>query len=400
MDTAPAAPEEIQHSVFTPTDAEMAAHPQPIYRMMREFAPVIETDDGGIMVTRHEDVMDALRNPEVFSSDMDAIALGNVRPLIPLQIDPPDHIKFRKILDPLFAPREVARLDGEVRALTNTLIDAFIDRGEVEFSSELAVPLPCTVFLALMGLPQEDLDLFLRYKDNIIRPEGMMGAKADAIRRETAQEMYAYFEQVIEERRREPRDDLVSRFVQAEVDGHRLTNNDILDIGFLFIIAGLDTVTATLTCSVAYLARNAEHRRALSADLSLVPAAVEELLRWETPVPGVARVLAQDAEIDGTSYPAGTKCTILIGAANTDGAEFPDPETVDFGREGNRHLGFGGGIHRCLGSHLARLELRVALEEFHRRIPDYEFAPDAAPTYTAGLRSVENLDLVFTPGGA
>ena len=119
----------------------------------------------------------------------------------------------------------------------------------------------------------------------------------------------------------------------------------------------------------------------------------------ETPVPGVAGVLAQDAEIDGTSYPAGTKCTILIGAANTDGAEFPDPETVDFEREGNRHLGFGGGIHRCLGSHLARLELRVALEEFHRRIPDYEFAPDAAPTYTAGLRSVENLDLVFTPGG-
>jgi cytochrome P450 len=401
MDPAPSPAEfDTQHSVFTPTDAEMAAHPQPIYRMMREFAPVIETDDGGIMVTRHEDVMNALRNPEVFSSDMDAIALGNVRPLIPLQIDPPDHLKFRKILDPLFAPREVARLEDDVRSLTNTLIDSFIDRGKVEFSSELAVPLPCTVFLALMGLPQEDLDLFLRYKDNIIRPEGMMGAKADAIRRETAQEMYAYFEQVIEDRRREPRDDLVTRFIQAEVDGHRLTNNDILDIGFLFIIAGLDTVTATLTCSVAYLARNPEHRRALSADLSLVPAAVEELLRWETPVPGVARVLAHDAEINGTTYAAGTKCTILIGAANTDGAEFPDPENVDFEREGNRHLGFGGGIHRCLGSHLARLELRVALEEFHRRIPDYELAPDAAPTYTPGLRSVENLDLVFAPGGA
>ena len=282
-----------------------------------------------------------------------------------------------------------------MRDLTNSLIDEFVDRGRVEFSSELAVPLPCTVFLALMGLPQDDLDLFLRYKDNIIRPEGMIDSRADAIRRETAQEMYAYFGQVIEERRREPRDDLVTRFVQAEVDGHRLTNDDILDIGFLFIIAGLDTVTATLTCSIAYLARNPEHRRALAADPSLVPGAVEELLRWETPVPGVARVLAQDAEIAGTTYPAGTKCTVLIGSANTDESEFADPERVDFGREGNRHLGFGGGIHRCLGSHLARLELRVAIEEFHRRIPDYELAPDAAPTYTPGLRSVENLDLVF-----
>jgi cytochrome P450 len=389
------APDALQHSPFAPTDADMAANPQPLYRMMREFAPVIETEDGGIMLTRHEDVMDALRNPEVFSSDMDAIALGNVRPLIPLQIDPPDHLKFRKILDPLFAPREVAKLEHDVRDLTNSLIDAFVDRGRVEFSSELAVPLPCTVFLALMGLPQDDLDLFLRYKDNIIRPEGMIDSRADAIRRETAQEMYTYFEQVVEERRREPRDDLVTRFVQAEVDGHRLTNNDILDIGFLFIIAGLDTVTATLTCSVAYLARNPEHRRALAADPSLVPGAVEELLRWETPVPGVARVLARDAEIAGTTYPAGTKCTVLIGSANTDESEFPEPEHVDFEREGNRHLGFGGGIHRCLGSHLARLELRVAIEEFHRRIPDYEFAPDAAPTYTPGLRSVENLELVF-----
>jgi cytochrome P450 len=389
------APDALQHSPFAPTDDDMAANPQPLYRMMREFAPVIETDDGGIMVTRHEDVMYALRNPELFSSDMDAISLGNVRPLIPLQIDPPDHLKFRKILDPLFAPREVAKLEGDVRDLTNSLIDEFVDRGRVEFSSELAVPLPCTVFLALMGLPQDDLDLFLRYKDNIIRPEGMIDARADGIRRETAQEMYAYFDKVIEERRREPRDDLVTRFIQAEVDGHRLTNDDILDIGFLFIIAGLDTVTATLTCSIAYLARNPEHRRALAADPSLVPGAVEELLRWETPVPGVARVLAQDAEIAGATYPAGTKCTVLIGAANTDESEFPEPEHVDFGREGNRHLGFGGGIHRCLGSHLARLELRVAIEEFHRRIPDYELAPYAAPTYTPGLRSVENLDLVF-----
>ncbi len=391
-------PEAGENPLFSLADADMNASPQPIYKLMREHAPVVATDDG-VMLTRHDDVMYALRHPEIFSSDMDAVALGNIRPLIPLQIDPPDHVKFRKILDPLFAPKEVARLEEEVRALTNRLIDGFVDRGRVELNEEFAVPLPCTVFLALMGLPQEDLDTFLGYKDDIIRPEGMMTPEAHAIRVRTAQEMYAYFGEVIESRRREPRDDLVTRFVEAEVDGHHLSDEDILDICFLFIIAGLDTVTATLTCSVAYLATHPEHRRELAADPSLVPHAIEELLRWESPVPGVARVLAQDVELHGETFPAGSKCTVLIGSANTDDAEFADAETVDFGREANRHLGFGGGIHRCLGSHLARLELRVALEELHRRIPDYELAPDAQPVYTSGLRSVEHLDLVFTPGG-
>ena len=378
---------------------DMATCPQPVYKMMRENAPVIRLGEDSVLLTRHDEVMQALRGADLFSSDMEAVALGNVRPLIPLQIDPPDHLKYRKLLDPLFAPREVAALETEVRRLTNELIDAFIADGEVEFNTAFAVPLPCTVFLALLGLPQGDLPLFLRIKDDIIRPPGLAGREADAIRNRTAQEIYAYFEPIIESRRGDPRDDLITRLIDAEVDGHRLTDEDILDICFLFLIAGLDTVTATLTCSVAYLAQHPEHRSELVDDGSLIPAAIEELLRWETPVPGVVRVLAGDTEIGGEQLNAGTRVTVLIGSANTDDAEFADAETVDFHRESNRHLSFGGGIHRCLGSHLARLELRVALEELHRRLPDYELAPDTQLVYADGLRTVEHLPLVFTPGG-
>ena len=145
-------------------DPEIAAAPQASYRMMQELTPVLRLD-GMVMISRHEDVMHALRHPELFSSNMDAIDIGNVRPLIPLQIDPPDHVKFRRLLDPLFSPKEVAKLEPEVRRLVNELIDDFEAAGECEFSDQFAIPLPCTVFLALLGLPIEDLTLTLRFKD-------------------------------------------------------------------------------------------------------------------------------------------------------------------------------------------------------------------------------------------
>jgi cytochrome P450 len=378
-------------------DAAMNSCPQPIYAAMRAQSPVILDDDQHALLVDHTEVMAALRDADLYSSDMDAVRLGNVRPLIPLQIDPPEHLKFRKLLDPLFSPREVGRLEPEVRRLTTELIDAFAADGHVELNTAFAVPLPCTVFLALLGLPDDELPRFLRIKDGIIRPPGIAGREADRIRRETATEIYEYFEPVIEARRAQPRDDLISRFVVAEVDGERLSNENILDICFLFLIAGLDTVTATLTCSVAYLAQHPTHRDALADDLSQVPAAVEELLRWESPVPGVARVCTRDVEVAGQHLAAGTRVTVLLGAANTDDREFRDASTVDFDREGNRHLAFGGGIHRCLGSHLARLELRVALEELHRRIPDYELEPGTELQYAEGLRSIEHLPLRFTP---
>jgi cytochrome P450 len=377
------------------------AGPQSIYDLLREHSPVLRTDQGGTIIARHEDVEFALRNADIFSSDMEAVSIGNVRPLIPLQVNPPEHVKYRRLLDPLFAPKQVAQLEADVRKLSNQLIDDFIDTGECEFNSAFAIPLPCTVFLRLLGLPLEDLDLFLELKNNIIRPGGQTAQMAEEeftrIQAQTGQKIYAYFNKVLDEREQQPRDDMLTGFLEAEVDGHRLTREDILDICYLFLLAGLDTVTASVGCMVAYLARHPEQRRQLVDNPSLIPGAVEELLRWETPVPGVPRVVTEDVELSGERLEAGERVTVLVGSANIDESEFPEPDKIDFARPANRHLAFGGGVHRCLGSHLARLELRVALEQLHERIPDYTIKPGEEPQYTMGIRAVEYLPLVFSP---
>ncbi len=378
-------------------DPETLRNPQPGYRMLQEAMPVMRVPDGPVILARHDDVMFALKNPQIFSS-INAIEIGNVRPLIPLQIDPPDHVKYRRLLDPIFAPREVAKLEPKVRELVTDLIDAFIEAGECEFSGALAVPLPSKVFLELLGLPYDHLDRFLQWKDDIIRPAGESIDQAKAVQARAGQALYDYFAPVIADRRVHPRDDLLTLFVDAEIDGHRLDDDEVADICYLFLIAGLDTVTATLTCSISYLAQHPERRDAVVADPTLVAGAVEELLRWECPVPGVPRQAVHDVEVGGETIKAGENVICLLGSANIDPSEFPEPDAIDFERQGNRHLGFGGGVHRCLGSHLARLELRVAMEEIHRRFGDYSIKAGETPTYTAGLRGVDYLPLVFTPG--
>jgi cytochrome P450 len=237
-------------------------------------------------------------------------------------------------------------------------------------------------------------------KDGIIRPEHVVGTAqghADAVahQRVTAQSIYDYFDATLAERSRERRDDLLSRFLDTEVDGVQLGHDDILDICFLFLIAGLDTVSASLDCFFVYLAEHPEQRARLVADPAIIPHAVEELLRWETPVVGVARVATADTEIGGCPIRAGEHVTPLLGAANTDEAEFADAGEVRWEREANRHLAFGGGVHRCLGSHLARMELRVALREWHARLPHYRIAPGADLQFTPGIRSLDSFPMLL-----
>ena len=388
---------------FAAMDPEMAANPQPIFQAMREVPvmPIDLTAGRGVLLSRKEEIDQALRHPEIFSSNMDAVDLKNKRPMIPLQIDPPEHKKFRKLLDPLFSPHKMAPLDDEVSALVNDLIDGFIDRGEVDFAKEFSIPFPSQVFLTLLGLPLDELDRFVTMKDGIIRPDHVTGTlygsqEASDYQQEIADSVYDYFNEILDERAVEPRSDLLSHFLSAEVEGDRLTREDILDICFLFLIAGLDTVTATLDCMFAFLAQHPEQRRQLVEDPGLIPNAIEELLRWETPVMGVARVAVEETELAGCPIHKGDQVMIMIGSANTDEAEFPDADVVRFDREVNRHIAFGGGIHRCLGSNLARLELRVALREWHKRIPDYEVEPDHTLVYTAGIRSIDHFPLRFT----
>lgn len=375
--------------------------PQDDYRHMVETDALHCPMDGVVMSFSREATDFVLRHHELFSSAVD-MPLGNVRPLIPLNVDPPMHAKYRKILDPLFAPKQMDQLEQEVKDRANQFIDAFIDRGECNFTDEFAELLPSAVFLALMGLPWSDLDTLLGLRDGILHPEKTNPQAANdpmaafGVMGETGQRIYAYFNEQLDQREANPTSDFLTHFITAEVDGDKMSRENILDLCFLFLIAGLDTVSDSLTCMFAFLATHDDHRRQIVDDPSIIPNAVEELLRWETPVPyGVPRVATQEVVLpDGTVIPEGTAVTVSYGAANLDPTEFPDGFDVRFDRDTNRHIAFGGGVHRCLGSHLARRELRVALAEWHRRIPDYRLKPGHEQLeYPQGLRHVKDLTL-------
>jgi cytochrome P450 len=382
-------------SMTTVVDLASADDPRAMSAMLRQQR-VHTIENMFHLLTHREDVEAALRKPAVYTSNPEAVQLGNIRPLIPLSVNPPKHVKYRRILDPLFAPKHMAALDDEVAELVNATMDNFADKGACDFHQDFAVPLPCTVFLRLMGLPLGDLDQFLEMKDGIIRPPGATQEDQAPTRHKTAESIYAYFEKTLVQRRKVPTEDLLAQIMRSEVDGVTLTDEEILDICFLFIIAGLDTVTDSLDCIFGYLSQEPEHRRQVASDETVIAPAIEELLRWESPVPAVPRVLGEDVEVDGCPMKAGEHVMLLIGAANTDVAAHPGVDTVDLLRNPNPHLAFGGGVHRCLGSHLARLELRVAMREWHKRIPEYELVPGTVLEYTEGLRSLHHLPLQFT----
>ena len=395
-DDAAAAP-DLEMNMFS---QRCANTPHEVYHEVHATCPVMRSEGiygHGVTLTRYEDVLWALRNPEVFSSK-DVVKVGNDVPLLPLSVDPPDHLKYRRLLDPQFSPKRMAELEGEARKLVNEIIDAFASRGACDFNDEFATPLPSTIFLALMGLPQDDLPDFLRWRDDTIRPQAETYEAAQEKREAAGKAIERYFEHAIEEKRQQPDDRLLSTIVHGQVDGRPLTDDELVGTTHLLLLGGLDTVTATLDCMIVYLAEHPERRRAIVADPTLMNPAIEELLRHQTPVMMLPRIVVQDCELNGVQIRAGDSATLMIGAANVDEGEFDTPDEAHFDRARNRHLAFGGGPHRCLGSHLARLELRVALEEFHRRIPEYEIAPGADIQFSPGIRQADHLPLIFPPG--
>ncbi len=378
---------------------ELARHPQAMYQML-QAVPVMRVDGVGVIVTSRERVDEVLRSPDVYSSGTTAHDMKTRRPLIPLQIDPPDHKKYRKLLDPLFAPQRMKLLEESVTTLVNELIDSFEHATEIDFAQRFSGPFPSQVFLTMFGLPMEQLDQFLAMKDGVIRPDHVTGKpfgdpETEAHQQATSDSIYEYFERVIAERRNDLRDDMLSHFLTVEVDGDRLSDEEIVDICFLFLIAGLDTVTASLDCFFGYLAENPDARHRLVEQPDAVPAMVEEMLRWETPVMGGARVATCPVRLGDVDVEEGEQVMVLLGAANVDEKEFERGGEVVWDRDVNRHLAFGGGVHRCLGSHLARLELRVALREWHRRIPNYAIKPGAELNYTAGIRTLASFPMLL-----
>ncbi len=381
--------------VTNDVDPEALAHPQPLFHALRDAGPFIEMDAGMLVVGGEAEVREVLHHPEIFSSGFDAVAIGQVRPLIPLQIDPPKHKTFRKLLDPLFAPKQIALIEAQTRALVKELVGAVASEGRCNFHHAIAEPLPSTVFLQLLGLPTSRAPEFIKLKDGIVRPAAHSLEERLEMVNETGRQIYEVLEEVVEQRAAQRQDDLISMFLDAEVDGHTLTHEDVVDICYLFFLAGLDTVTASLDCMLSYLAQHPEQRQRLLDDPTLIPHAIEEMLRFESPVSGVVRITTQDTELGGCPIAKGKIVSVVLGSANTDERAWERGNEVDFDREGNRHIAFGGGNHRCLGSHLARMELRVALEEWHSAIPHYSIKPGTDLLYSQGLRAIENLELIW-----
>lgn len=349
-----------------------------------------------VMVGRRSLVSAALNDAMTFSS-ADLVEQGQTKPLIPLGIDPPEHARFRTLLEPMFSPRRMEAQEADIAQRVNRFIDTFIDRGSCDFTAEFAELFPSSVFLGLMGLPWEELDTLVAMRDGLLHPgtdESTLDEKLE-IQRRTAQDVYAYFDSVLDQRTAVPCDDLLTELTQARLDGGPVSRDDLLSICFVLLTAGLDTVTDTLTCFWAYLAQHADQQRQLSDQPDVIPRAVEELLRWETPVPWAVRWAREERTLGEHTVSAGHHLLVNLGAANVDPADFSDPLTVDFDRRGNRHLAFGAGPHRCLGSHLARRELRIALREWHRRIPEYTLSPGYEVRYRPPLRFVPDLQLCW-----
>jgi cytochrome P450 len=379
--------------------ARASAEPQHMYVNRAARCPVVKNDDGSVQLLRMEDMLWVNRSRDVEQASK---YLGSNRKAIPLGLDGPEHTKYRRLLDPVFTARRIAPLETNVRELANSLIDSFIDDGEANVNTAWCQPLPSTIFISILGLPREHLDDFMRFKNMTLGigfPKDISMEEMMHLRMEAVEWLQAYFNDSLDAREAsgDPGDDMIGWLMTTEVDGERLTRENLLDILGLLMIAGLDTVAASLACMLSYFARHPEDRARVVADPSLWTDAVEELMRFESPVTDGGRIATQDLVLpSGEEIPAGTHMSISWSAANLDPDYFPDPLTVDFGRRPNPHIAFASGFHRCLGSHLARMELRVALEAFHRRIPDYRIKPGVELEYSGNPRTPLNLELVWS----
>jgi cytochrome P450 len=354
--------------------------------------------DGALHLYRHQDIVHINRHPTVLGNGGRGGSFGHDARLIPLEIDGEDHKKWRRLLDPMFAPKQVARLEAQVRQLARELIDRFAAAGKAELYSYFCTPLPCLTFLRLVGAPVEDLDFFLEFKEGVVHPKGETVEEIDANMAIAGGKLMEYFVGFLAEKRKnaDKQDDVIANLIKSEIDGQPLAEFDLVNILFLLMFAGLDTVTSSMSCIFAWLGQHPQERKRLVEDMSLIPAAVEELMRYESPVPSGMRYPEEDIDLgDGLVVPAGVEINAFWSAANVDPTFYDDPLTVRLDRGRKDHMVFASGTHRCLGSHLARLELRLAVEEMLTRIPDYTVDVEALTYDNCAVRAVENLWITF-----
>ncbi len=372
--------------LYNPFHPDARIDPYPQYQRLREKAPVYRHPRLGMLVlSRYDDVVSVLRDPRFIAnrtrskafqrndpfSDLPPGMQEGIRKSL-LMTDAPDHTRLRNLVNKAFTPRVVERLRPRVQEVVDGLLDRAASRSDMELVRDLAYPLPVTVIAELLGVPAEERERFKSWSvglrvlvDPVASIQGMDGAVR------AYEEMSEYFSDVFAARRAEPRDDLVSGLVAAEVDGDRLDETELLALCALILGAGHETTTNLISNGVLALLRNPGERKRLADDPSIIESAVEEILRFDSPVQATDRVASEDCEIHGERVEKGSFVVTLLGAANRDPARFPEPDRLDLTRDDGRHVSFGQGAHFCLGAHLARVEAQIALTSLLARFPEF-----------------------------
>jgi cytochrome P450 len=341
---------------------------------LRDAGPVV-LSDGWYALTRRADVLAALRNPNVFSSQKAFEVVGSQLPLVPAAFDPPEHTRFRKILQPFFSPHALAAILPSIQAQAIDIIESIAGRGECEVMADLATPYPSQVFLTLFGLPLQDRERLIRWKDAIIELS-IPAAAGETPDMTPALELFAYLTEAVATHRRNPGDDVLS---QVLVGKDALTDDEALGMAFFFVLAGLDTVTSAIGAAMLELARRPDVRTRLRETPDEIRVFVEEMVRLESSAPVVPRVTTAEVTVAGITLPAGSRVRLCLGAINRDGSDAISGDELVLDGKVHKHWGFGGGPHRCVGSHLARMEMNVVVTEWLSRIPNFELADGYRP---------------------
>jgi len=382
---------------FDHTDPRWTEDPFPIWEELRAASPVVHTKRflGCYMPTTYEAVKEVAYDTEHFSSRR--VIVRDVRPDItsrapPITSDPPEHKPAKQLLLPPFTPDAMKKLEPRVRAICNELIDAFIADGECDAAARYTKHVPVRAIAHMLGIPEKDGDLFIKWIHEILE----LGIKDDDILMQAVHGMTAYFAGHIEHRRKQPTNDLISALMQAKgKDGQPLPDDHVLGSLRLLLIAGIDTTWSAIGSALWHLAKTPADRERLVKEPELMPTAIEELLRAYSPVT-MAREVMKETVVSGCPVKPGNMVLLSFPAANRDPAMFADADRVVIDRKENRHAAFGLGIHRCIGSNLARMEMTVALEEWLKRIPDFSLDPAGKVTWSEGtVRGPRQLPVLF-----
>jgi cholest-4-en-3-one 26-monooxygenase len=370
-----------------------------VYRWMRENEPVFRDRNGLAAASTYQAVIEAERNPELFSN------AGGIRPdqgPLPMMIDmdDPTHLLRRKLVNAGFTRKRLKDSETYIGTLCDMLIDAVCERGECDLVRDIAAPLPMAVIGDMLGVRPDEREMFLKWSDDLV--SGLSSSMSETDLQVTMNAFSAYNDYTrskIEQRRAEPTDDLISVLVHSEVDGERLTDDDILQETLLILVGGDETSRHTISGGTEQLIRNRDQWDLLQNDLDLIPGAIEEMLRWTSPLKNMARTITADTEFHGTILKRDEKMILLFESANFDEAVFGDPENFRIQRDPNSHLAFGFGTHFCLGNQLARIELRNMTRRLVQRLPDMELASDdPLPLRPANFVSgLEKMPVKFTP---